>query len=104
MNELRPEIAPLADAVTDAARADALIRMSDSTLLTCEFTIRNRLMHSGFRLGLDYLDAALALLRSPRKENGALPQDLLLTVTEHWQAMRRLSGARSGDSGGVSLT
>lgn len=91
MNELRPEIAPLADAVTDVDRAAALIRMSDSTLLTCEFTIRNRLMRSGFRLGLDYLDAALALLRSPRAENGGLPQDLLIAVTEHWHGLRSLS-------------
>ena len=101
MNELRPEIAPLADAVTNAARADALIRMSDSTLLTCEFTIRNRLMHSGFRLGLDYLDAALALLRSPRTDNGALPPDLLLTVNDHWQALRGLAVGGANPGGGV---
>jgi hypothetical protein len=88
MNELRPEIAPLAAAVTDTDRAKALLRMSDSALMTCEFTIRNRLRLTGFRIGIDYLDAALALLRSERNEDGCPEHELTLAVVEPWRALR----------------
>jgi len=88
MNELRPEIAPLATAVTDKERADALLRMSASALISCEFTIRNRLQVAGFRAGTDYLDAALSALRSPRDGNGWLPDELV-------QAWDRQRGAIS---------
>jgi hypothetical protein len=84
MNELRPEIAPLAAAATDADRAAALIRMSDSALMTCESTIRNRLQVAGFRAGLDYLDAALAVVRAPRDSAGCSPSDLI----EAWNGWR----------------
>ncbi|WP_438752046.1 hypothetical protein [Pararhizobium sp. O133] len=66
MNELRPEIARIASAADDAERAHALLECSPSMLMTCEGTIRNRLMHAGFRDGLIYLDVELAFLRSAR--------------------------------------
>ncbi len=90
MNELRPEVSPLAEAATDADRARALLRMSDSALMTCEFTIRNRLRLAGFRLGIDYLDAALALLRSERQEDGSPSLELTLAVAEPWRQLRDL--------------
>lgn len=70
MNELRDGIAQLAAAVTDRERALALLSCLLSLLMTCEFTIRNRLMHAGFREGLSYLDAELACLRAFRDEAG----------------------------------
>lgn len=96
MNELRPEIAPLAEAATDAARAQALLRMSDSALMTCEFTIRNRLRVAGFAAGLEYLDAALALLRAPRTGMGRLPEDLTLAVATPWNALKRIATGEAG--------
>ena len=91
MNELRPEIAPLAAAVTDVERARALLRMSDSALMTCEFTIRNRLRIAGFRVGLDYLDAALALLRAERNDGGSQQEALVLAVAGPWHALRDMA-------------
>lgn len=91
MNEFRPEIEPLANAATHAQRARALIMMSDSALMTCEFAIRNRLRVHGFQAGLDYLDAALVVLRSPRDTGGSLPPQALLDVVGPWQALRTLA-------------
>lgn len=80
MNDLRPEIARLANAMTDADRASALLECSQSLLMTCEATIRNRLMHAGFREGLSYLDAELAQLRSTRRANDAGFQSMAVIV------------------------
>lgn len=91
MNELRPEIAPLAAATTHAARAEALMRMSYSTLMTCEFAIRSRLRVAGFVAGLAYLDSRLALLRAPRDGRGRVAEDLRAGVTEPWKALRRVA-------------
>lgn len=91
MNELRPEIAPLADAVTNADRACALMCMSDATVMTCEFTIRNRLRLAGFSAGLAYLDARLAVLRAPRDDHGWPSQGLQLAVREAWYALRDIA-------------
>lgn len=90
MNELRPEIAPLADAVTNADRACALMCMSDATVMTCEFTIRNRLRIAGFAAGLAYLDARLAVLRAPRDDSGWPPKPLWLAVRDAWDALRQV--------------
>lgn len=91
MNELRPEIAPLADAVTNADRACALICMSDATMMTCEFTIRNRLRIAGFGAGLSYLDARLAVLRAPREVDGWPPEELLEVVRETWGVLQEIA-------------
>lgn len=91
MNEFRPEIAPLANAETHADRAKALIMMSDSALMTCEFAIRNQLRARGFQAGLNYLDAALVVLRSPRDAGGSLPPQALLDVVGPWTALRALA-------------
>ncbi|MFT2213096.1 hypothetical protein ACLJYM_14530 [Rhizobium giardinii] len=80
MNALRPEIARIADAVTEAERAEALLECSLSTLMTCESTIRNRLMHAGFAEGLAYLDTELLQLRSSRKSSDAGLQGMAVIV------------------------
>ncbi|KQS90313.1 hypothetical protein [Rhizobium sp. Leaf386] len=80
MNDLRPEIARIASAADGAERAQALLECSPSMLMTCEATIRNRLMHAGFREGLSYLDAELAHLRSARRadEPGFTPMAVVV--------------------------
>ncbi|KQY27195.1 hypothetical protein [Rhizobium sp. Root482] len=80
MNELRPEIAAIAAAATDAERAQALLECSLSTLMTCEATIRNRLMHARFSEGLAYVDAELAHLRATRRVSDAGFQSMAVSA------------------------
>lgn len=96
MNELRPEIAPLAAAVTDEERARALIRMSYSALMTCEFTIRNRLRVAGFGAGLDFLEAALVAMRSQPDEFGVLDYETLKHLTERRVALAEIAAGGAG--------
>lgn len=91
MNELRPEIARLANATDDAERARALLECPLSMLMTCESTIRNRLMHSRFREGLAYLDAEMAQLRSPRAIDDAGFQHMAVIVARG-RMLRIVSG------------
>lgn len=56
--------------VTRKEWAAWLLRAPLATLLRDEMTIRNRLRLSGFREGLVYLDAELAMLRAERREDG----------------------------------
>ncbi|MCF3642988.1 hypothetical protein LXM94_23780 [Rhizobium sp. TRM95111] len=62
MNELRDGARQIADATDERGRAAALLDCPLSIPMTCEFTIRNRLMAAGFRAGLAYLDSELAVL------------------------------------------
>lgn len=80
MNELRPEIALLASAVTDGDRARALLAMPFSVMLTCEFTIRNRLMIAGYHDGLAYLETELTAMRTPRAECGMPPNSMAVAA------------------------
>ena len=66
MTELLPIIEQLADAKTDAERADWLLHAPFSILLTYQLTIGQRLRYAGFTFGADYLDVVLAYLRSVR--------------------------------------
>ena len=48
MNDLREGIAQIAAAATDGERAAALLACPLSLLMTCEGTIRNRMLAAGF--------------------------------------------------------
>ncbi len=66
MTELLPIIEQLADAKTDAERADWLLHAPYSILLTYQIIIGQRLRYAGFTFGAEYLDVVLACLRSVR--------------------------------------
>jgi hypothetical protein len=51
-------------------RAAWLLSCPLDILLSCEMTIRNRLLNARFREGIDYLDAELADLRRDRPADG----------------------------------
>ena len=72
MTELLPIIEQLADAKTDAERADWLLSAPFSILLTYQLTVGQRLRHSGFTFGAEYLDVVLAYLRSVRTQGAHL--------------------------------
>lgn len=80
MNELRDGIAQIAAAATDAERAAALLACPLSLLMTCEFTIRNRLRNGGFLEGIRYLETELAGLRGFRDETGLPPGSMDVAV------------------------
>ncbi|QRM55131.1 hypothetical protein [Sinorhizobium sp. BG8] len=80
MNELREGIAEIAAATNDAERAAALLRCSLSLLMTCEFTLRNRFMLTGFHEGIAYLDAELLALRTPRDAEGGIVNSMAVDV------------------------
>lgn len=80
MNELREGIAQIAAAATDAERAAALLACPLSLLMTCEFTIRNRMQVAGFHEGIRYLETELAALRGFRNETGLPPGGMDVAV------------------------
>ncbi|MDO5895107.1 hypothetical protein [Agrobacterium sp. Azo12] len=70
MSMLIPHIERLDAAQSREERAAWLLSCPLDTLLSCEMTIRNRLLNARFREGLDYLDAELADLRRERPADG----------------------------------
>ncbi|NWJ24756.1 hypothetical protein [Rhizobium sp. RM] len=70
MNLLIPRIERLEAARTREERAAWLLTCPLDVLLSCEMTIRNRLLNAHFREGLDYLDIELTDLRRERGADG----------------------------------
>jgi hypothetical protein len=82
MNPLNPLIEQLAGAVDDAARAQWLLKCPISILMTYQSTIRNRLLLSGFAVGVAYFDFELSACRAVREcglmiQDNPLRQDML---------------------------
>ncbi|WP_052675420.1 hypothetical protein [Agrobacterium arsenijevicii] len=65
-----PRIEQLEAARTREERAAWLLSCPLDVLLSCEMTIRNRLLNARFREGLDYLEIELADLRRERGADG----------------------------------
>jgi hypothetical protein len=74
MNPLHPMIEQLAGAIDDGERARWLLACPIGTLMTLQSTIRNRLLLSGFAVGVAYFDFELSICRSVR-ECGLIVQD-----------------------------
>jgi hypothetical protein len=70
MSFLIPHMERLDAARNREERAAWLLSCPLDILLSCEMTIRNRLLNARFREGLDYLDAELADLRRERPADG----------------------------------
>jgi hypothetical protein len=70
MNILIPHMEKLDAAQSREERAVWLLSCPLDILLSCEMTIRNRLLNARFREGLYYLDAELADLRRERPADG----------------------------------
>jgi hypothetical protein len=69
-----------ADCIGDSEAARWLLRCSPSRLLRDESHIRRWLRLSGFRAGIDYLDAELLFLRSARADDGGPSELITITV------------------------
>lgn len=65
-----PFLEKLSDAQTREERAEWLLCCPLDVLLSCSMLIRNRLLQTGFREGITYLEAELADLRSVRRADG----------------------------------
>ena len=70
MNLLIPHMERLDAAQSREERAAWLLSCPLDILLSCEMTIRNRLLNARFREGIDYLEAELADLRRERPADG----------------------------------
>jgi hypothetical protein len=75
-----PRIEKLDAAQTREERAAWLLTCPLDVLLSCEMTIRNRLLNARFKEGLDYLDAELADLRRERGADGGKNCNMLVGV------------------------
>lgn len=65
-----PRIEQLEAAQTREERAAWLLTCPLDIMLSCEMTIRNRLLNARFREGLDYLEIELTDLRRERGADG----------------------------------
>jgi len=76
MNELLPIIAELASAKTHLQRAEWLLSCPIVYLRQYDMTIRNRLYHAGFRIGIAYLDDMYVHMSATRcRETGSFRQE-----------------------------
>ncbi|WP_311273523.1 MULTISPECIES: hypothetical protein [unclassified Rhizobium] len=75
-----PRIEKLEAAQTREERAAWLLTCPLDVLLSCEMTIRNRLLNARFNEGLDYLDAELVDLRRERDADGGKNCNMLVGV------------------------
>ena len=81
MSDLLPIIEELANARTDAERAQWLLRCPPGYLGKYEMTIRNRLQVAGFLAGVAYLEVERLVIWMPRDDDGgpsAKAQELLV--------------------------
>ncbi|MCI9865828.1 hypothetical protein RHIZ_07730 [Rhizobium skierniewicense] len=80
MNIRALRIEKLNAARTREERAAWLLNCPLDILLSCEMTIRNRLLNARFKEGLDYLDAELVDLRRERGADGGKNCNMLVGV------------------------
>ncbi|WP_288430224.1 hypothetical protein [uncultured Agrobacterium sp.] len=73
-----PLIEGLEAAQSREERAAWLLRCPLGVLLSCEMTIRNRLLNARFKEGIEYLEAELADLRRVRGADGGKNCNMLV--------------------------
>ena len=100
MNELLPIIAELADAKSHLQRAEWLLSCPIVYLRQYDMTIRNRLYHAGFRIGIAYLDDMFVHMSATRcRETGAFRQETQDVIAALGSMMLRAAERMDAETG-----
>ncbi|EPE95728.1 hypothetical protein [Rhizobium grahamii] len=94
MSDMLPLVDILADAGTDAERADWLFRCPYWVINREHMNIREILRQAGLHAGVAYLDAMLSLTSARRLPDGSIPQTIVMPV--HIAAHDLREAARGG--------
>lgn len=97
MTYMLPIIDELAACVTDAERAEWLLRAPDGIIVRDVESIRAVLLVAGFRFGADALDVRYAALYATRTKGGDLPASTRENLEIHRSGLRAIA-QEQGDS------
>jgi hypothetical protein len=97
VSNMLPIVEILADATTNAERAQWLFACPYAVMHREHMTIRRILQGAGLIAGVSYLEAVLSLNNARRLEDGTLPQTIVLPV--HITAQDLRAAARAGVEG-----
>jgi hypothetical protein len=97
--QMLPVVEILADCLTDAERAEWLLRVPDGIIMRDRLKIKDVLVAAGFHLGDTFLEVRFSILNATRGADGDLPPGLRTMLEKARSTMRAIAFAAPSKGG-----